>query len=423
MKIPRIFAGLLMAATTVFAASAVAAEPVQLSFWYPVDLGGGLAKVIAGLVGDFNKTHPDIQVTATYTGNYDVTLQKIQASKLAGTLPDVAVTEISSVPVLAALGAAQPIDELIASSGDKKLLDRFWPSMLLNCTYGGKVYGVPFQRSTPVMYYNKDAFSEAGLDPERPPVTWDELISVAQKLTTREGERTTRWGIELPLEAFNWFYYALTYANGGETLSTDGTKVLWDEPKNIEALQFWHDLVNKYKVTPAYTPWNDGPQEFAAGKTAMVWHSTGSQAFMRQNVKFHWGLGRIPRNIQFGPPSGGGNMLMYATDPARKKAAWTFITWMSEAAQAARWSIASGYLATNIASWELPEMQALIKEHPEVLVTKAQLADAKAEPASAKYAAARDILNALIKDVLANKASLVPATKQAVEEANASMAR
>jgi sn-glycerol 3-phosphate transport system substrate-binding protein len=423
MKIPRIFAGLLMAATTVFAASAVAAEPVQLSFWYPVDLGGGLAKVIAGLVGDFNKTHPDIQVTATYTGNYDVTLQKIQASKLAGTLPDVAVTEISSVPVLAALGAAQPIDELIASSGDKKLLDRFWPSMLLNCTYGGKVYGVPFQRSTPVMYYNKDAFSEAGLDPERPPVTWDELISVAQKLTTREGERTTRWGIELPLEAFNWFYYALTYANGGETLSTDGTKVLWDEPKNIEALQFWHDLVNKYKVTPAYTPWNDGPQEFAAGKTAMVWHSTGSQAFMRQNVKFHWGLGRIPRKIQFGPPSGGGNMLMYATDPARKKAAWTFITWMSEAAQAARWSIASGYLATNIASWELPEMQALIKEHPEVLVTKAQLADAKAEPASAKYAAARDILNALIKDVLANKASLVPATKQAVEEANASMAR
>ena len=422
MKMPRMFVGLLLAATTVFAASAVAAEPVQLSFWYPVDLGGGLAKVIDSLVGDFNKTHPDIQVTATYTGNYDVTLQKIQASKLAGTLPDVAVTEISSVPVLAALGAAQPVDELIDSSGGKKFLDRFWPSMLLNCTYDVKVYGVPFQRSTPVMYYNKGAFSEAGLDPEKPPVTWDELISVTQKLTKREGERTARWGIELPLEAFNWFYYALTYSNGGQTLSTDGNKVLWDEPKNIEALQFWHDLVNKYKVTPAYTPWNDGPQEFAAGKTAMVWHSTGSQAFMRLNVKFHWGLGRIPRNTQFGPPSGGGNMLMYAIDPARKKAAWTFITWMSEAPQAARWSIASGYLATNIASWELPEMQALIKEHPEVLVTKAQLADAKAEPASAKYAPARDILNALIKDVLANKASLVPATKQAVQEANAAMA-
>jgi sn-glycerol 3-phosphate transport system substrate-binding protein len=414
---------LLAAAATAWATAAFAAEPVQLSFWYPVDLGGGLAKVIDGLVADFNKGHPDIQATATYTGSYDVTLQKIQAAKLAGTLPDVAVTEISSVPVLAALGAAQPLDELIAGSGGKQFLARFWPSMLLNCVYDGRVYGVPFQRSTPVMYYNKDAFAEAGLDPEKPPLTWDELASAAQKLTRREGDRTARWGLELPLEAFNWFYYALAYANGGETLSADGTKVLWDQPKNLEALQFWYDLVNKYKATPAYTPWNDGAQEFVAGKTAMVWHSTGSQAFMRQHVKFRWGLGRIPKHTEFGPPSGGGNMLLYATDPARRKAAWTFITWMSDAPQAARWSIASGYLATNIASWDRPEMQALVKEHPEVLVTKEQLKDAKVEPASAKYAPARDILNALIKDVLANKAPLEPATGQAVEKANAAMAR
>jgi sn-glycerol 3-phosphate transport system substrate-binding protein len=421
---PRLFvAGLITAVTMAFAASAATAEPIKLSFWYPVDLGGGLAKVIDGLAGDFNKTHPDIQVTATYTGNYDVTLQKIEAAKLAGTLPDVAVTEISSVPVLGALGAAQPIDDLVAASGGKEFLGRFWPSMLLNCSYDGKVYGVPFQRSTPVMYYNKDAFAAAGLNPDKPPATWDELISAAQKLTQRDGARTTRWGVELPLEAFNWFYYALTYSNGGQTLSADGNKVLWDQPKNIAALQFWHDLVNKYKVTPPYTPWNDGPQEFAAGKAAIVWHSTGSQGFMRQNVKFHWGLGRIPKHTQFGPPSGGGNMLLYDTDPARRQAAWTFITWMSDAPQAARWSIASGYLATNIASWDRPEMQQLIKEHPEVLVTKEQLTDAKAEPASAKYAPARDILNALIKDVLANKAPLVPATQHAVVEADAAMAR
>jgi sn-glycerol 3-phosphate transport system substrate-binding protein len=423
MNIRRMCAGLLAAAATAWATAAFAAEPVQLSFWYPVDLGGGLAKVIDGLVADFNKAHPDIQATATYTGSYDVTLQKIQAAKLAGTLPDIAVTEISSVPVLAALGAAQPLDELIAGSGGKQFLARFWPSMLLNCVYDGRVYGVPFQRSTPVMYYNKDAFAEAGLDPEKPPLTWDELASAAQKLTRREGDRTARWGLELPLEAFNWFYYALAYANGGETLSADGTKVLWDQPKNLEALQFWYDLVNKYKATPAYTPWNDGAQEFVAGKTAMVWHSTGSQAFMRQHVKFRWGLGRIPKHTEFGPPSGGGNMLLYATDPARRKAAWTFITWMSDAPQAARWSIASGYLATNIASWDRPEMQALVTEHPEVLVTKEQLKDAKVEPASAKYAPARDILNALIKDVLANKAPLGPATRQAVEKANAAMAR
>ena len=423
MNIRHVLLGLLATAALACGSPAGSAEPIRLSFWYPVDLGGGLAKVIDGLVADFDKAHPDIQVTPTYTGSYDTTLQKLQAAKMAGTLPDVAVTEISSVTVLGALGAAQPLDAMIAGEGGKSFLDKFWPSMLLNCVYGGKVYGIPFQRSTPVMYYNKDAFKAAGLDPDKPPLTWDELAAAAQKLTRREGERVTQWGLELPLEAFNWFYYALVYANGGEVLSPDGTKVLWDQPPALGALGFWHDLVNKYKVTPAYTPWNDGPQEFAAGKVAMIWHSTGSQAFMRQNVKFAWGLGRLPKEKQFGPPSGGGNLMLYATDPARSKAAWTFIAWLSDAKQAARWSIASGYLATNIASWDLPEMQALVKEHPEVLVTKEQLPDAKMEPASAKYAPARDILNALIKDVLANKVPLEPAAKEAVANANAAMAK
>ncbi len=415
--------GLLVAA---FAATpmAVAQSPsASISFWFPVDVGGGLAKVIDGMVADFNREHPGIKVAATYTGSYDITLQKLQATKLAGTLPDVAVAELSALTVLAALGAAQPLDDLIAAEGGQKFLGKFWPSMLLNCVYNGKVYGIPFQRSTPVLYYNKDAFKEVGIDPEKPPLTWDELVNDAQKLTKREGDRVTRWGLELPLDPFNWFYYALVYANGGEVVSPDGAKVLWDQPRSIEALQFWHDLVDKYKVTPPYTPWSDGPQEFVAGKVAMIWHSTGSQAFMRQNVKFKWGLGRIPKHTQFGPPSGGGNMLLFSTDPARKTAAWTFMNWMSDAKQAARWSIASGYLATNVASWDLPEMQQLIKEHPEVVVTKEQLKDAKIEPASPRYAPARDILNALIKDVMANKARLEPAVKQAVANANAAMAK
>lgn len=423
MNLRRLLVGLAALAAIAWASVAAAAEPVRLSFWYPVDVGGGLAKVIDGLVADFNKAHPDIQVAPVYSGSYDITLQKIQAAKLAAALPDVAVTEISSVPVLGALGAAQPLDELIAGAGGKNFLGKFWPSMLLNCMYDGKVYAVPFQRSTPVMYYNKDAFAEAGLDPEKPPLTWEELANAARKLTVREGDRVTRWGLELPLEAFNWFYYALVYANGGEVLAPDGSKVLWDQPKDIEALQFWYDLVNKYKSTPAYTPWSDGPQEFVAGRVAMIWHSTGSQAFMRQHVKFRWGLGRIPKNTQFGPPSGGGNLMLYATDPARRNAAWTFIAWMSDAPQAARWSIASGYLATNIASWDLPEMQTLVKDRPEVLVTKAQLEDAKVEPASPKYAPARDILNALIKDVLANKVPLQSGTQQAVASANEAMAK
>jgi sn-glycerol 3-phosphate transport system substrate-binding protein len=422
MAIRRITAASAAVAAMLWSAAGAAA-PVQLNFWFPVDLGGSLAKVIGGMVADFDKAHPDIVVTATYAGGYPVIVQKLLAAKLAGTLPDVAVTEIGTLPLLARIGAAQPLDGLIARSGGKQFLARFWPSMLLNCVYEGKVYGVPFQRSTPVMYYNKDMFRAAGLDPEKPPVTWKELAAAAEKLTVRRDGRVTRWGLELPLDPNSWLYYALVYSNGGEVLSADGTKVLWDQPPAVGALEYWYDLVNKYKATPAYTPWNDGPQEFVAQKAAIIWHSTGNQGFMRQNVRFHWGLGRIPKNTRFGLPSGGGNMLLFATDPARQKAAWTFITWISSAPQAARWSIASGYLATNIASWQLPDMQQLICEHPEVLLTKRQLKDAMAEPAAVNYAPARDILNAMIKDVLANKKPLLPAVKDAVAHANAAMAR
>ncbi len=403
--------------------SQACAASTELSFWYPVDVGGGLAKVIDGMVADFNRERPDIAVRATYSGSYDVTLQKLQAAKLAGNLPDLAVAELSALTVLAALGSAQPLDPLIDLEGGKKFLDRFFPSMLLNCVYEGTVYGIPFQRSTPVAYYNKEAYQEAGLDPERPPLTWDELVQHATRLTKREADRVTRWGLELPLDPFNWFYYALVYANGGEILSKDNRRVLWDEPRAIEALQFWHDLVNKHHVTPAYTPWSDGPQEFAAARAAMIWHSTGSQAFMRKSVKFKWGLGRIPKHTQFGPPSGGGNLLLFSPDAGRRAAAWQFAKWLSDPKQAARWSIASGYLATNIASWDLPEMKMLIKERPEVLVTKEQLTDARIEPAAPKYAPARDILNALIKDVMAGKVALQPAVKQAVAMANAAMAK
>jgi sn-glycerol 3-phosphate transport system substrate-binding protein len=394
------------------APAAAPPAPVQLSFWHLTN-----AKVIDGLVADFNKAHPDIQVTALYSGDYGATDQKIREAKRTGSLPDVAV--MGFVPTAEPLGI-QPLDELIASSGGKQFLDRFWPSMLLNCVHNGKVYGLPFNRSTPVMYYNKDAFAEVGLDPEKPPLTWDELMSAAQKLTRREGDRITRFGVTLPLDS--WLYYALVFANGGEVLSADGTKVLWDQRQNLEALQFWDDLINKHKVAPGNATFAS-EQDFVAGKTAILWSSTAALPMVRQRATFRWGLARIPRRGEFGPPSGGGDIVLFATDPAKRKAAWTFMTWMTDAPQAARFGIATGYVATNIASWDRPEMQALVKERPDVLVTKEQAKDARKYPSSPKSGPAGGILNALLKDVLINRAPLEAAVRKAVENANAAMAR
>jgi sn-glycerol 3-phosphate transport system substrate-binding protein len=381
-----------------------AAEPVTVTYWYPVDQGGGLANVMQSLVDEFNKTHPDVKVVASYTGNYDLTLQKIQAAALAGNLPNVAVVVNDHTQVLAPTGALESLDPFIAKAGGKAYLSRFYGSLLLNSYSAGKVYSLPFQRSVPVLYYNKAAFAKAGI--AKPPSTWAEFIADAEKLTVRNGNEVSRWGAEFPLEAYNWIYYALVYQAGGEIMSKDLKKLYLDSPAAMAAMQYWWDLVNKYKVMPAYTPWSQGPQDFVAEKTAMVVQSSGAQGFMRQSAKFDWGLVMLPRGKRSGVAPGGGNLVMFKKPPAEEQATWKFIDWMMEPAQQAIWSSKSGYIAVSPAAWKTPTMQEIVQKYPEVLETVKQLDNAYYEPSAPNFTQIRDALHDATQDILANKVSL-----------------
>ncbi len=381
-----------------------AAEPVQVTYWFPVDLGGGLANVMSTLVDEFNKSHPDVHVTASYTGNYDLTLQKIQSAALAGNLPDVAVIVNDHTQVLAPSGALEGLDGFIKSAGGPQYLKRFFPSLLLNSKAGGKVYSLPFQRSVPVLYYNKAAFAKAGI--AEPPKTWTEFIADAQKLTVRSGNDVTRWGAEFPLEAYNWIYYALVYQAGGDVISADQRHLNLDRPAAMTAMQYWWDLVNKYKVMPAFTPWPQGSQDFAAEKTAMLVYSSGAQAFFRQSAKFEWSLVRMPEGKRYGVAPGGGNIVMFKKSPVEEQAAWKFLSWMVEPNQQAYWSSHSGYIASVKSAWETPTMKQIVAEHPEVLQTVKQLDNAYFEPSAPNFTQIRDLLHDATQDILANKVPL-----------------
>jgi sn-glycerol 3-phosphate transport system substrate-binding protein len=381
-----------------------AAEPVQVTFWYPVDLGGGLANVMQALVDQFNAGHSDVHVTASYTGNYDLTFQKIQAAALAGTLPDVAVIVNDHTQVLAPAGALENLDAFARKAGGNGYLARFFPGLLLNSYSGGKLYSLPFQRSVPVLYYNKDAFAKAGI--AEPPATWTEFVADAQKLTVRNGNDVTRWGAEFPLEAYNWIYYALVYQAGGEVISRDLKHLYLDRPQANAAMQYWWDLVNKYKVMPPFTPWPQGPQDFAGEKTAMIVYSSGAQAFFRQSVKFNWSLVRMPQGKRSGVAVGGGNIAMFKKPAAQEEAAWKFLSWMIEPAQQAHWSARSGYIAVDRSAWNLPELKVVVAEHPEVLNTVRQLDEAYFEPSAPNFTQVRDALHDATQDILANKISV-----------------
>ena len=119
------------------------------------------------------------------------------------------------------------------SEGDKAWIKSFYPAFMENSQAGGHTWGIPFQRSTIVQYWNKDAFKAAGLDPDKAPKTWDEMVAFGKKLTKKDAAgHVTQWGIEIPSSGFPyWLFQALTTQNGAILASPDGTKVAYNDPK------------------------------------------------------------------------------------------------------------------------------------------------------------------------------------------------
>ena len=184
--------------TTTAAAESGSSDTMHLSFYYPVNVGGDAAKLIEKICADFNAENPDIVVDPVYTGNYDDTVTKIQTAIQGGTPPDVFVSLATQRFTMASTGMAMPLDDLIAADGDegKAYIDDFLSGFMEDSYVDGKIYSIPFQRSTEILFYNKDAFKEVGLDPEKAPATWDELVEDAQKLTNEN-----RYGVGIALNS------------------------------------------------------------------------------------------------------------------------------------------------------------------------------------------------------------------------------
>ena len=215
-------------------------------------------------------------------------------------------------------------------------------------------------------------FVEAGLDPEKPPQTWDDVVEYATKLVRRENGEVTRWGLQIPID--QWLILAFVMQNGGTIANESGTEIYLNTPEAIEAVQFLVDLVQKHNVMPARRLFGDAAADFVAGETAMMYNSTGNLTFVRNAATFDWGVAYLPYKEKQVVPTGGGNFVIFKGVPEeRQKAAWEYIKWMTSAENAAYWSIQSGYVAVRKDAFDLPIMQEYTKEVPEALVARDQL--------------------------------------------------
>ena len=403
------FAKLGLAAVTAIGIAAPAVAETELTMYYPIAVGGKLTEVVDGIVSDFEAANPDIKVNAIYSGNYDDTRVRALSALASGDPAQLAVMFSIDAYDLIEQDLVMAFDDI--SGVDKNWLNSFYPALMANGNIEGKTWGIPFQRSTIVAYYNKDLFRAAGLDPEAPPTTWDEIISMGKTLT-KDGT----YGLMIPSTGYPyWMFQALAIQNGKEVMSNDGLTTYFDDQTVIDTLDFWKSLSTEHGIMPEGTvEWGTLRQAFLEGKTAMMWHSTGNLTAVKNNASFDFGVAELPANVRKGSPTGGGNFYVFKETSAEERAAaLKLIEFMTSPDQAAAWSIATGYMGVSPAAYETEALKKYTSEFPPALVARNQLEHAVAEFSTFETARVREGLNNAIQAALTGAKSSADALKEA----------
>ncbi|KPL53612.1 ABC transporter substrate-binding protein [Prosthecomicrobium hirschii] len=399
-----------------------AAADTTLTFYYPVAVGGPVTKIVDGMVADFEKDNPGIKIKAVYSGSYQDTIAKILTAVKGGDAPSVAVALSTDMFTLIDEDAIVPFDDLVAKDKAATWFKSFYPGFMANSQTGGKTWGIPFQRSTIVLYWNKEAFKEAGLDPEKAPQSWDEMRAMAAKLTKRDAAgAVTQWGVSIPSSGFPyWLFQGLTTPNGAILANDAGTQVAYDKPEVVEALQYWMDLAQKDKVhPPGIVEWGTTPKDFFEKKVAMMWTTTGNLTNVRANAKFDFGVAMLPAKKKRGSPTGGGNFYVFkAASAEQQKAAALFADWMTKPERAAQWSIATGYVAVSPAAFETKAMKDYLAGFPAAGVARDQLEHAVAELSTHDNQRVAKALNDNLQAALTGTKTAAQAMKDAQAEAD-----
>lgn len=342
----------------------------SLTFWH--SMGGSGGEAIDKMVADFNASQSEIQVTAQFQGSYDDAITKLQSVIGTDAVPDIMQLYDIGTRWMIDSGHTVPMQEQIDADGWD--ISQIEPNIAGYYTVDGKLNSMPFNSSTPILYYNKDAFREAGLDPEAPPENWNQLEEYSQKLTRTEGGETL-YGFTL--QVYSWLFeqymskQSLTYADNGNGRNGTATAVEFDSNGGgVNLLTKWNDLYKKGLLGNLGRDGTACINAFGAGKTFMIMGSTASISEVRTAVdgKFEIGTGFLPdleEGENGGVSIGGGSLWMMDKGTGDSKAAaWKFIKYMVEPERQVYWHQQTGYFPISVKAYDLPEMQAHLEANP-----------------------------------------------------------
>jgi len=370
-----------LALATVAAAlfvTASAQAQTQIQWWHA--MSGPLGEWVSDLAKDFNAKQKDYVVVPTYKGTYGETLTAGFAAFRAGTAPDILqVYEVGTATMMASKGAIKPVAEVMTTGGAK-----FDPKVYIPAVAGyytapnGQMLSLPFNSSTTVFYYNKDAFKAAGLDPNTAPKTWPEVVLAAAKLKA-SGHKcpfTTSWISWTQLESFSTWHNVLFATKNNGFGGTDA-RLAFGSP--LHARHF-ENLANMAKQGLFVYKGRDNKADvsFPSGECAMITATSGLYSRVSKEAKFAYGISTLPYypDVPGAPQNtiiGGASLwVMGGKKPETYKGVAAFFKYLSQPEVQSASHKRTGYLPITTAAYELTDKSGFYKEHPgtDVAVTQ-----------------------------------------------------
>ncbi len=344
---------------------------VEIVFWYP--LSGTKGQVLKEIVERFDKAHPDIKVKLVYTGKYRETAQKVMSALVTKSLPNGGI--IPAGPIFTGAYGNYKILEYMLYDPDFDISD-FYDVAWDYAKYKGRICAIPYNISTPVLIYNKKLMEEAGLDPNRPPETWEELLEYAKKITkdlNGDGEPDI-WGLNI--KDTPWLFKAMLFQNDCEIIDADTMTPLFDGPKGVEAAAFWKKLIDE-KAMPVGMH-NLADKQFISGTLGFYMGSSSRIGKWCGKLPFEVGVAFLPKKVKRAIPIGGAVLVMFPHSKEEDDAMWKLIKWLVSPENLGEFCIKTGYIPIRESVLEVPEVKKFMEENPDYRVAFEQMKYGKA---------------------------------------------
>ena len=364
------FKYLALAGAAALSLAAPAHAQTEIQWWH--SMGGALGEWVNDLAKEFNASQKDYKIVPTFKGSYDESMTAAIAAYRAGNAPAILqVFEVGTATMMASKGAIKPVAEVMKEAGVGFDPKAYVPAVAGYYTASnGQMLSFPFNSSTTVFHYNKDAFKAAGLDTEKPPKTWPEVAAAAAKLKAA-GHKcpfTTSWVSWTQLESFSaWHNVLFSTLNNG--FGGTGTRLAVETPLHERHIQNLANMAQQglfvYKGRG-----NSADATFVSGECAMMTGSSGLYANVKRNSKFAYGISTLPYypDVPGAPQNtviGGASLwVMSGKKPAEYKGVGQFFAYLSRPEVASESHKRTGYLPVTIAAYELTEKSGFYKQNP-----------------------------------------------------------